>query len=359
MRAAVVVAVAVTMTTAACTAALQNPGAGRAHGHGATASTRSAASAPAHTSPTPPAGGTSTPGQAAMGREGVPAFSHVFVVMMENRNDQEALADPAISALARRYASASAWYSVAHPSLPNYLAVVSGSTWEVTSDCTSCQLAGPNLATELATAGISWGAYLESVPGTCFLGPQSPDALYAQKHNPFAYFDDIRDDPALCDQLQPFTNLTPLLAESAAAVPRFVWVTPNMCDDGHNCSTTEAGAWLSSFVDAVTASAAWKQGGVLFVTWDEGTDDSGIDSSGLPARSGGGGEVLTLVIAPNVAPGLTVATPFDHYSLLRTIEDAFGLPLLGQAASPTTKPLTAFFSAPTSTPATTSPPGPG
>ena len=286
------------------------------------------------------------PAAPGRGREHVPAFSHLFVVLMENTSAQEALAVPQIAGLASRYAHASAWYAESHPSLPNYLALAAGSTFAVTDDCTDCYQDGPDLATQLSSAGITWGAYLEGMPAPCFLGPQSPDGTYAQKHDPFAYFGDVRASPSVCAHLQPLSALTPHLATGspASSVPRFVWVTPNLCHSGHDCGPSAGGAWLAGFVASVTASAAWRDGGALVVTWDEGTDSRGLDpATGRLSDANGGGNVLTLVIAPGVPPGLTVTTPFDHYSLLRTVEDAFGLPLLRAAAAPGTAPMTAFW----------------
>ena len=187
---------------------------------------------------------------------------------------------------------------------------------------------------------------MEDLPAPCFLGPQSPNGLYAEKHDPFAYYDDVRSSAALCDHIQPLSTLTPMLAPGApeSAVPRFVWVTPNLCDDGHNCSAQTSGVWLTGFVNTVTASAAWREGGAMIVTWDEGATNAGIDpATGALGSSGSGGNVLTLVIAPGLRAGLQVDTRYDHYSLLRTIEDAFGLPLLGAAGDASTTPISAFW----------------
>jgi hypothetical protein len=270
----------------------------------------------------------------------------VFVVVMENLSEQQALATPSIRALAHRYGFATSYYGVSHPSLPNYLALVSGSTWGVTSDCTACYVSGPNLASQLESAGIGWGAYFEGMPSPCFTGPESPDGSYAQKHDPFVYFGEVREVAALCSHLQPLSSLEVQLSSNSPSIPRFVWVTPNLCDDGHDCSSAHAGAWLTGFVDSVTSTTAWKDSGAMFVTWDEGTDDSGVDpSTGAVSAQGGGGNVLTMVISPDVGAGTEVSLPLDHYSLLRTIEDAFGLGLLGDAAAAGTRALGAFFGA--------------
>ena len=313
-----------------------------------TAATRPTVTTTATTATRPTTTASTTPAPPGTGRQGVPAFSHLFVVVMENEERQGALAIPPVAALARRYASATAWYAVAHPSLPNYLAMVSGSTWGVTSDCTGCDQPGPDLGAQLSAAGITWGAYMEGLPSPCFLGPQSPDGSYAEKHDPFVYFADVRSRPAVCAHVQPLSALRPLLAPAAAArVPRFVWVTPDLCDDGHNCGPSVSGPWLAAFVASVTASPAWADGGALVVTWDEGADSdvAGIDpATGAREATGGGGHILTLVVAPGLRPGLEVGVPYDSYSLLRTVEDAFGLPLLGQAGAPGTAAMSAFWS---------------
>lgn len=279
------------------------------------------------------------------GREGVPAFAHVFIVLMENLSEEAALSAPSIAQLAHHFAFAASYYAVSHPSLPNYLALVSGSTWGISSDCTSCHVSGSNLASQLDAADISWGAYFQAMPAPCFSGPEADGGLYAQKHNPFIYFDDVRTKPELCNHLQPLSSLIPLLSQGASQVPRFVWVTPDMCDDGHDCSPATAGSWLSNFVSTVAASAAWQGGGVMFIVWDEGTDDSAVDpASGAVLPGGGGGHILGIVVAPGVQQGKVVNVPYNHYSLLRTVEDSFGLPLLGEAAAPGVRPLSAFWS---------------
>ena len=120
-----------------------------------------------------------TPG-GGTGRDGVPAFSHVFLVMMENLGYSLALATPGFASLASRYASASDYYAVGHPSLPNYLAITSGGTWGVESDCISCYVDKANIAAQLSRAKISWGAYLEDVPSPCYLAPYFGDVLRGQ-----------------------------------------------------------------------------------------------------------------------------------------------------------------------------------
>ncbi|MGB9112575.1 MAG: alkaline phosphatase family protein [Acidimicrobiales bacterium] len=274
-------------------------------------------------------------------RDGIPTFHHVFVVVMENLGYRSVLATPGFASLAHRYALATNYYAVAHPSLPNYLALTSGSTWRIDSDCVECFVKAPNLAEELHAARISFSAYMEGIPTPCFLADYGGND-YASKHDPFRYYDDVRASSSLCDAIRPESELPGLLAGPASAVPRFVWVTPDLCHDGHDCSPEVAATWLEGFVNGVTKSAAWKHDGVLFVTWDE---SDGSDATVAPpdrvVSCCGGGQVATLVIAPKLRAGLRVGVAYSHYSLLATIEDAFRLRLLQNARRAV--PLSAFF----------------
>jgi phosphatidylinositol-3-phosphatase len=233
------------------------------------------------------------------------ATPHVFVIVMENRSYEQALAGGYTARLASQYAVATNYHGVAHPSLPNYLAITSGSTWGVTDDGYH-QLPLTGIGQQLTTAGIPWRAYMEGMSGTCFSSPYP----YALKHDPFGYYGGRC--PA---EVVPFTSFASDLA--AGNVPRFVWITPGLCHDGHDCSTAVADSFLAQVVPQITSTAAWQSGGVLFITWDEGEDAYN--------------HVLTLVIRPG-GTGLRSNAPHDHYSLLATIEDEFGLPRLGQAA---------------------------
>jgi hypothetical protein len=263
----------------------------------------------------------------------LPSFSHVFVIVLENREYGDVIGNPALpylNDLAQRYGLATASYAVSHPSLPNYLALTGGDTFGVTSDCTNCFVKAPNLVDQLESAGKSWKAYMDGMPSPCFLGNKGQ---YAQKHNPFIYYDDVRTDAARCDKLVPFTNFADDLA--AQTVPNFVWITPDQCHDLHSCPDAQGDAWLKTWVPQILASSAWKQGGVLFITFDEGATDASC------CGGSGGGHVATLVISPLGLPGAQSTTPLNHYGLLRTIEDAWGLPHLGAAAN--AAPMNDFF----------------
>ena len=260
----------------------------------------------------------------------LPTFLHLFVVVMENRSYAAAMSDPTVAAIARRGALFTNYYAVAHPSLPNYLAIAGGSTFGVASDCVTCYVSANNLGHQLTAAHVTWAAYLEGAPRPCFLDPYG-GSDYAAKHNPFRYFDDVRASRSACAHLRPLTDLAPTLARPAASVPQFVWVTPNLCHDGHDCSTAAAAAWLTSFVDEVTSSPAYRAGAALVITWDEGDGSAGLTPSGRASSTGGGGQVPAIVLSTSTRPGTHVDAARNHYSLLATVEDLFGLTRLGHA----------------------------
>jgi phosphatidylinositol-3-phosphatase len=266
---------------------------------------------------------------------GLPNFSHIFVIVLENREASQVLNGatmPYLNSLARRYASAGNYYGVSHPSLPNYLALTGGSTAGIASDCTDCFVPGDSLAGQLQAAGRSWKAYMEGMPSRCFLGSVG---AYAQKHNPFIYYNAIRGNPALCNQVVPFTQFATDLR--AQALPDFVWITPDLCHDMHDCANQSGDAWLQTWVPQILASRAWQDRGVLFITFDEGTSGAGC------CQVASGGKVAMLVISPLVMPGFVSPVAYSHYSLLRTIEAAWRLPLLGEAGCPCTATMADFF----------------
>jgi hypothetical protein len=264
------------------------------------------------------AGGTTAKTRPPSGR--LPDFTHVLVVVFENREATDLVGSPnarTFRALARRYAVLTSYTGVAHPSLPNYLALVSGSTHGITSDCTSCVVSARNLADTLAAAGKTWKTYAEGLPRAGFTGASS--GRYAKRHVPFLYFRDVLRSPARRRNVVPFDRL----ARDAAArrLPDFALVVPDVCHDMHDCSVAVGDAWLRAQIVPLLRSPALR-GGVVFVVFDEGTSDIG-----------GGGTVEALALGPRVRGGSVFSRPTNHYGLLRTIEDAWGLPRLGRSAT--------------------------
>jgi hypothetical protein len=266
---------------------------------------RTTAHAPAKISPTPsaiPIAPSPTPDPSPSA-----APTHVFVIVMENRSYGQVIGNTYTSQLASQYGVATDYHGVSHPSLPNYLALTSGTTWGIADDGFHALPPG-GLGAQLDSAGIEWRAYMEGMTSGCYKSPYP----YALKHNPFAYYGSTC--PA---QVVPFSQFA---TDMAATVPNFVWITPDLCHDGHDCSNSVADSWLSQTVPSILASSAWQDNGVLMITWDEGEDSAN--------------SVLTLVIRPDPLVHNS-ARPYDHYSMLATIEDQFHLPRLGQAAQAT------------------------
>ena len=235
------------------------------------------------------------------------APSHVFVIVMENRSYGQVIGNSYTSQLAAQYGVATDYHGVSHPSLPNYLALTSGSTWGIADDGFHALPAG-GLGAQLDSAGIEWRAYMEGMTNGCYRSPYP----YALKHNPFAYY-----GSACPSQVVPYSQFA---TDMSGTVPNFVWITPDLCHDGHDCSNSVADSWLSQTVPTILASNAWQDNGVLMITWDEGEDSAN--------------SVLTLVIRPDPLVHNS-PRPYDHYSMLATIEDQLLLPRLGLAAQAT------------------------
>jgi phosphatidylinositol-3-phosphatase len=253
--------------------------------------------------------------------DGVPDFDHVVVIVFENKDESQVIgsrAAPTFTALARRYARLTRYYGVTHPSLPNYIALASGGTQGIRDDCTTCVVATRNLADSLEASGRSWKTYAEGLPRPGFTGAFA--GRYAKKHVPFLYFRDIVSSPARRARIVPLTQLRSDL--QSGALPDFALVVPDMCHSMHDCSVRTGDLWLARTIPPLLALPNT----VVFVTFDEGR-----------ARN----HVATLVLGTAVRPATRVTARTGHYSLLRTIEDAWSLPLLGRSAS--AQPITGIW----------------
>jgi hypothetical protein len=253
---------------------------------------------------------------------GLPAFKHVYVVIMENEESTSIVGSsnaPYINSLIARYGLATNYTAVAHPSEPNYIALFSGSTHGVTDDGRH-DLSGKNLADQIEAHGRDWRVYEQNLPATpCFTGSSSSggadgSGTYARKHNPAISFTDISGDPARCSKIQDFSHLDPAAAD-------YELIVPNLCNDMHDCSVKTGDTFLKGFLPKILDSPAMA-GSALFLTWDEGS-----------SSAGGGGVVATVVIGPGVPAGFRSGTRYTHYSLVRTIEDAWGLGCLASSCS--------------------------
>ncbi len=231
---------------------------------------------------------------------------HVFLIVMENHSASEALTGEFTASLAAKYVVLNNYHAITHPSVPNYLALTSGSTWGLADDSYHV-LPKQDLGTQLTLAGVTWRAYMEGLGEEGCLNSAVP---YDPGHNPFAFY-----GGACPPNVVPFTAFAGDLARNT---PRFIWITPDRCHDTHDCPVATGDDWLKQTVGEITNSSAWKNSGVLFITWDE---DDGSASN----------QVLTLVVTPGAPHGLSNRA-YDHYSLLATIERLMGVAALGEAA---------------------------
>jgi hypothetical protein len=240
----------------------------------------------------------------------VPPMDHVFVIVMENHTYGQVIGSadaPYVNSLLPTSGLASKYYAVAHGSLPNYLALTSGRT-----DAGK----GSNIADSLERAGKTWKAYEEGMPSACYSGDS---AAYLQVHNPFLYYSDIQGNSARCKAHDvPYPQLATDL-KSDATTPNFAFIAPDSCHDMQSCSVATGDAWLSAQVPQILASPAFaSHNSMLVLTWAQ--DDAS-----------GNNQVPTILLGRGVTANAQIARRYDHYSTLRTVEAAFGLPALTAA----------------------------
>ena len=252
-----------------------------------------------------------------------PASSHVVVLVMENKERGDVVGSPSsryVNALARRYAVATSSYAITHPSLPNYLALTSGSTQGITSDCTDCHVSARNVVDQLEGAHLSWRGYMEDIPSPC--SAVAGAAGYAKKHDPFMYYDDVARTPLRCRNVVGFDALASDLRRGA--LPAFAFISPNLCHDTHDCDVATGDRFLSGLLPRVLSALG--PHGFLVLTWDEGSSDAGC------CTDAHGGRIATIVAGPEVRRHARSSRPVDHYGVLRTVQNALGLAPLGGAA---------------------------
>ena len=262
----------------------------------------------------------------------VPTSSpHIMVIMEENQGYAATLGscgsgspDPYLCSLASQYASATAWYGVTHPSQPNYVAIDSGSTQGCTTDSCAGGYTATDLGGQLSSAHIPWTAYMEDMPSPCYTGDSSGN--YVRKHNPFIVFQDNLP-PSPC-HIQPYPGAANLVAAlDSSSAPAFVWITPNLNDDMHDGTIQMADQWLQTNLVGVLTSSWFEDNGTVIITMDEGTDNSGC------CGGAAGGQVPMVVISSKARGRGALPAAGDHYGTLRSIEEAYGLSLLGAAAN--------------------------
>ena len=319
-------------------------------------------------------------------KHAIPRYQHIVEIMMENTSYATIIGNalaPNINALAQRYGLATNYFGVTHPSEPNYIANLGGSFFGIQDDnqfyCTAAMATtdptcagttvdhtvnAKSLADQLTSAGKSWRGYFQSLPPTPPTGlvktgpaangpysykwPSSANALYASKHNPFLNFSGTQD---AVSQMVDDSQLAGDLQHGRLA--NYSLIVPDQCHDMHgtgSCPDTngliQAGdQYVGSTVKQIMSSPTWHEGNnAIAITWDEDDySDQGQPGTGCCGADPGGGHVVTIVINNHGAGHVSSATPYNHYSLLRTMESAFGLPCLAHACDSTVPLMTKLF----------------
>ncbi len=286
-------------------------------------------------------------------RAGTPAdgkhYGHVFVIMMENTGYRSLIGNPNapwINRAVATYGVATSYYGVAHPSQPNYIAATSGLTGDHSNADQTLDV--PNIVDQLESRGKTWKAYMQSYAlcGGNASATVCGNELYVRKHNPFISYANVQRDPTRVAKIVDLHELEADLARGEVA--DYNWISPDQCHNMHGrgpasdaCSSSHASkliaagdAFLGSWVGKIMASRAWQGNPVIFITWDE-SDVSTTGSGGFPDTRGccgaspGGGHVLTVVISRSNHTARRSPVAYNHYALLRTIQDGWQLGCLG------------------------------
>jgi Phosphoesterase family len=265
-----------------------------------------------------------------------PTTPHVMVVVLENRGYKATLGtctnDPYYCSLASAYASDTSWHAISHPSLPNYLALDSGSMQGCTSDSCTGPYTAPELGGQLTGAGIPWAAYMEAMPSACYT-QGSGGRVYVKRHNPFVYFNDVLTN-GCTNVVLPYPGISAFVsALTNPGAPDFVWITPDLNDDMTTGTILQGDEWLQANIGPVLSSAWFTAGNAtVIITMDEGLYADATN------------QIPMVVISSNAQGKGNLSSPNgDHYGLLRSIEETYGLITLGAAADPTNGDLTGLF----------------
>ena len=318
----------------------------------------------------------------AAAQPAVPKYDHVFVIVEENHGYSDVIgnaAAPNLNKLAQTFGLSTDYFGVSHPSEPNYVGLLGGDTHGVSSDDAYYTKANtvnaPSLISQMDSAGIAWKAYLQDLPhpnyqGICYPancnGSPDKDPLYVSKHDGIQNYTTSRSAADWNNQV-PIQQLQSDLA--SGSVPRFGYVIPTECQDQHGdppyCidggnpfdpqdqQLVAAGdKYLGDLVQSITNASFWGTGNnAIDITYDEGDDNAGCCNAGSSDPNGtGGGQVANIVVTNHGPRGVTDSTPSNHYSLLSTIQQAFGLGCLANTCdTANVKPLASLFAQGTST----------
>jgi phospholipase C len=245
-------------------------------------------------------------------RQSTLSFKKVVIVVLENANYADAMAQPFLNKLAKNGALLSHFYAETHPSLPNYIALTAGTFMGVTSN-RPISLDLPHVGDLLEARAKTWKVYAEGYPGNCFLGQQAGN--YARWHVPFLSFNNVQTDPRRCARIieaSAFAN-----DATNGNLPNYTLYIPDVRNDGHHTNIAFADRWVAQTFGSLLNDPTFMRDLLFVVTFDEGTTRSS-------------NHIYTALAGASVLPGSISENVYNHYSLLRTIEDALGLGTLGK-----------------------------
>ena len=264
----------------------------------------------------------------------VPASSHVFLLVEENHSYSSVIGSssmPYLNGLASKYGLATQYYANTHPSIGNYFMMTTGAI--ITNNDSMCNTtSNDNIVRHLLTAGKTWKSYAESLPSVGYTGCGS--GAYAKKHNPFAFFSDVANSSSEKNNLVPFTQFSKDLANGT--LHQFSFIVPNLNDDAHDGTLTQADNWLeANVILPLFKTSMFKTGGdgLLIIVFDESVDSD---------TAHGGGHVAAVVIGPKVKGGSKPTTLYQHQSTLKTLMEALGVKTFPGAAG-SAQPITGVF----------------
>jgi len=264
-------------------------------------------------------------------------FGHVFIVVEENANYADVIANPSmpyLNGLANQYGLAANYFANAHPSIPNYFKLTTGDILTLIDASTprTFPVSTENVVRDLLAAGKTWKSYAEDIPSVGYTGGDT--GRYAVRHNPLAYFTDVQNDAKQVQNLVPFTQLAVDL--NASSLPDYSFIVPNLCDDAHDCALSTADAWLKNNIDPLIHSSQFQTDGLLVIVFDE------ADTLDLTS---GGGHVAAVVVSPLGKRAYKSIAFYQHQSVLRLMLEGLGVSMLpGDAAS--APAMWEFFNAP-------------
>jgi len=260
----------------------------------------------------------------------VPSSNHVFLLVEENHSYSSVIGSssmPYLNSLASKYGLATQYYANTHPSIGNYFMLGAGAI--ITNTDSFCStLTNDNIVRHLLTAGKTWKSYAESLPSVGYTGCGS--GSYVKRHNPLAYFSDVANSSEK-NHLVPFTQFSKDLANNA--LPNFSFIVPNLNNDAHDGTLTQADNWLKTNIAPLISSATFQKDGILIIVFDESVDSD---------NAHGGGHVAAVVIGPKVKSGSKATTVYQHQNTLKTLMKALGLTSFPGAAS-SAQPITGVF----------------